>query len=114
MRAILNGHQPGNLWSDPAVWANGAVPVSSHRLDIRLEAFSTENLGTAQTAFVADDVIGAASGMNFPSLFVTGFLRADDIANLSDLQMPSSSGVAIRHDLINVQTVEAHDGGFLD
>jgi hypothetical protein len=114
MRAILNGHQPGNLWSDPAAWANGKVPVSSHHLDIRLEAFSTESLGTAQNPFVTDDVIGAASGLTLPGLFVTGFLHADNIANLSDLQMPSSSGVTIKHDLINVQNVEAHDGGFLD
>lgn len=114
MRAVLNGHQPGNLWSDPAAWANGKVPVSSHNLDIRLEASSTESLGTAQSPFVADDVIGAALGMTFPSLFMTGFLHADNIANLSDLQMPSDSGVTVKHDLVNVQNVEVHDGGFLD
>jgi hypothetical protein len=114
MRAILDGHAPANQWNNPAAWANGKVPVSSKNLDIRLETSSTENLGTAQTAFVADDVIGAATGMTFPSLFVTGFLHADNLENLSDLQMPSSSGVTLKHNLVNVQTVEVHDGGFLD
>ncbi len=114
MFAVLKGNQPGNGWNNPAVWANGRVPVSSDKLNILLDASSVDNLGTAQTPFVANDVIGASAGISYPGLFVTGFLHADDLANLSDLQIPSSGGVIVSHDLINVQTVEVHDGGFLD
>jgi hypothetical protein len=114
MHAIFKGNGFTNNWADPSAWANGFVPTSSVNLDIQLKASGSENLGTEQHPFVAHNVVGAATGLTHPSLFMTGFLHAHDIKNLSDLQLPSSSGVTVDHDLVHVQTVEAHDGGFLD
>jgi hypothetical protein len=113
LHAILNGSQP-DTWSNPAAWASGSVPASSSRLDIQLNTSSTDDLGTSQNPFVANDVIGATTGMTYPGLFTTGFLHANTIKDLGDLQIPSASGVTVRHDLVNVTDVEIHDGGVLD
>lgn len=112
--AILRGNHAPNLWSNAAVWANGKVPVSSSTLDIQLNQASTDDLGTAQTPFVARDVIGAAIGVTHPSLSVTGFLHALDIENLSALDITSNNNVTVGASLINIPNVDVENGSVLN
>jgi hypothetical protein len=113
MRAVLVGSTSDNVWSNPAVWNTGSVPASSNALNIRLDVSSSDNLGTAANPFVANDVVGATTGLTHPSLAVNGFLHTNDIRNLSDINIDSDASITVRRSLVNVQSIEAHDGGSL-
>jgi hypothetical protein len=111
MFTVLRGTQNGSKWSDPSSWWNNTVPASSKSLEVVLNASSEENLGTASSPFVVDNLVGVGPGLTHPSLNVSGFLDARNIVNLSDLQVLPSGDVSTSGNLVFVQSVEAHDGG---
>jgi hypothetical protein len=99
-----------NRWSNRAAWKDETAPSSSNRSKIQLDASSTDDLGTAQQPFLAGDVIGAGSGVSFPSLSVLGFLHAHEIEHLSGLTLGGRSSVVMARDIVDVQRITVLSG----
>ena len=114
MLAILKANSNGTGWNNPNSWLGGSVPTSSSELNVLLTSGSVENLGTPQSPFVTNDVIGVSVGLTPPSLFLTGFLDARNVVNISGADIPSSGGLHVSNDLIKSQfPLTVHDGGTL-
>jgi hypothetical protein len=118
-------------WSDPDNWAGGAVPASSNTLIVELGVNSFADVGTSLTApFLTAIVFGVNDGAGLPSLVVGtgeftplggGFLKADDILNLSSLDVglfnhysdPTGAGLVVTGDLVNVAAISAGLGSMV-
>jgi hypothetical protein len=86
-KAEFKGAPVSNNWSNPTAWVGGTVPVSDPELKVQLKATDgIEDLGDAKAPFFTDDVIGVAGKLGFPTLDVTGFLHADTVRNLADIE----------------------------
>ncbi len=71
-----------NEWSAPANWIGKAVPKSGIGLDVTIDTTtSQENLGSATNPFVVHDITPALGLL--PSIYVTGFLQAQDVTNVT-------------------------------
>jgi len=92
-------------WSNQTAWKDEEAPGSSNGSKIQLDASSTDDLGTAQQPFLAGDVIGASSGVSFPSLSVLGFLHAHEIEHLSGLTLGGRSSLVMARDIVDVQRI---------
>jgi hypothetical protein len=111
MKAVFKGIAPVfNDWSNADAWVGGAVPLSDRELKVQLDVQSTEDLGNAQAPFFTDDVIGVAGKLGFPSLDVTGFLHADTVRNLANIELEGSAAGIIAHQLKNVAFVAVLGG----
>jgi hypothetical protein len=87
----------GAEWSTPGAWVSGQVPTSSLGLNVQIDTASTENLGTASSPFLTNDIIGASVGLTSPSIDVTGFLHAGDIGNLSFVGVEGNAALTARN-----------------
>ena len=86
---FVGGTNPA-LWSNSSDWAGNIVPTSSPNTNVILDPsvspsdlgdLPTEDLGSASNPFVVKNI---TSGLGIPAaLKVTGFLRADNIKDLS-------------------------------
>jgi hypothetical protein len=87
----------GGNWSTASAWVGGNVPTSSERLHIKLDAQSTEDLGSASAPFLTNDIIGASAGLTPLTLNVAGFLHARDVKDLAALLTDGSGSITVRN-----------------